>query len=564
SGVQARDHLQRAAGLVAQLREEVTADPAAAARTLAALQRQTRAARETTDDPLWRLGRGVPLAGDDLAAVQTVAIALDELATDGLPPLVRTAEHLNVAALAPAGGRVNLDGLRRAAPQLVAADAAVRRARDRITAIPVSGLAAPIRSAVVGLRGDLERAARNTATAARTATLLPPLLGADGPRTYLVLFQNPAEVRATGGMPGAYVVIRAKRGAIEVIDQGTAAAELNTFDRPVLRLDPALRSLYTDRPGVYLADVNLSPHFPTAALLAREMYRLRSGRTVDGVLATDPVALSYLLGALGPVPVPGGPALTAENAVRVLLSETYARSKNSVEQDRYFAAAALAAFQAVMHRSADPADLLAQLARAAGERRILFWTADPGAQRTVADTVLGGVLPDADGAGPTVGVFLNDGTGAKLGYYLRQSAAVAVVDRCRADGRRKLTLRVSLGSTAPTSGLPEYVLGMGLAGDPYTIRTNVAVYSPTGGSLVDMRLDGVARPFGAGEERHRAVGIIVVDVKPGTTRILDVTLLTGVPTAGWGPTVTPRLWTTPGVAGWPQSVRSADGCAKKR
>ena len=161
--------------------------------------------------------------------------------------------------------------------------------------------------------------------AARSTALLPPMLGASGPRTYLLLFQNPAELRATGGMPGAYVVIRADRGKIDITDQGTAAGDLGAFDKPVLELAESDQLLYGERLGIYPADVNLTPDFPTAGALVREMYRRRTGRLVDGVLATDPIALSYLLAMLGTVPVRGGTDLTAANAVSVLLSKAYAR-----------------------------------------------------------------------------------------------------------------------------------------------------------------------------------------------------------------------------------------------
>ena len=60
------------------------------------------------------------------------------------------------------------------------------------------------------------------------------------------------------------------------------------------------------------------------AALARAMYRRREGVSVDGVLATDPVALSYLLHVTGPVRVPQGRPLSAGNAVSMLLSEAYA------------------------------------------------------------------------------------------------------------------------------------------------------------------------------------------------------------------------------------------------
>jgi len=553
-GANARDHLTRAAALVLQLRGQLDAgDVDAATATLAALRVETAAARAETADPAWRAGQRAPVVGYDLAAVRTVTVALDDLARDALPAMVETAGRVRLGTLVPRDGRVDLRGLARAAPRLADAEVAVALARDRIAAIEVDSLATPVRDAVVRLRDGLSRAAVDTATVARTAALLPAMLGADGPRTYLVLLQNLAEPRATGGMPGAYVVLRADRGAVEIVEQGAPAE----FERPVLPLDKALRSLYSERMATYAADVNFSPDFPTAAVLAREMYRLRSGRTVDGVLATDPVALSYLLVALGPVAVPGGPTLTAGNAVRVLLSDVYARSGSS--PDEYFAAAARAIFTALLRRPLDARALLAQVARAAGERRILVWTADERQRARLDGTVLSGALPALDGARPAVGLFVNDGSGAKLGYYLRPAASLAV-GGCRPDRRRELALRVTLGSTAPRSGLPPSVLGLGLAGDPYTLRTYLAVYSPTRGAIGPVRLDGSTVRVGAGFQRRRAVAIVRVDLRPGQTRTVETTVFTGAAEDGWRSGVTPSVWTTPGVADWPVTVHPGGPC----
>jgi hypothetical protein len=384
------------------------------------------------------------------------------------------------------------------------------------------------------------------------------MLGAGGPRTYLVVFQNLAELRATGGMFGAHMVISADRGAIEIVEQGSAT-QLGTFDRPVLPLDPTMQALYTDRPGIYPADVNMTPDFPTAAALYREMYRLRSGRTVDGVLATDPVALSYVLAATGPVPVAKGEPLRTDNVVRLLLLETYARFSTTPEQDEYFATAAKATFEVLMRRPIDANGLLAQLARAAGERRILAWSADPAEERLLTGTVLDGVLPADDGARPTVGVFLNDGTGAKLDYYLTHSADLEVVG-CRPDGSRELSLRIKISSTAPASGLSPLIVGGGVLSEPYTIRTVLLVFSPIGGAVVEMRQDGVPMPVGSGVERRRLVNVVAVDLKPGATRTIEAALLTGVPPRGRQATVEPQLRTTPGVAPWPGFVHSAAAC----
>jgi hypothetical protein len=410
------------------------------------------------------------------------------------------------------------------------------------------------------LDGGLSKLAGMLAPAERVARLLPTLLGAETPRRYLVLFQNLAEVRASGGMPGAFVVIEADKGAISIVGQGSAAGLLQTFTEPVLPLGEDAEELYTERLGTYPANINLTPHFPTTAQLAREMYRVRTGLTVDGVLATDPVALSYLLKAMGPVPMPSGPPLTADTAVRMLLSQVYAGSLSSAQQDAYFATAARATFDALTRRPGDPRGLATQLMRAAAERRVLFWSGNPDEQEALAGTTLSGVLPDDDGAKPGVGLFLNDGSGAKLSYYLTQSAEVTAGD-CTDDGRRELSVKVTLGSTAPASGLSKSVLGLGLSGDPYTVRTNLMVFSPTGGSIADAYLDGAPLPVGSGFERGRQVAVATIDLPPGTHKTFSVTLLTGpLPTVDTP--VTPVVWTTPGVSPWRTAITPGKPCDK--
>jgi hypothetical protein len=389
------------------------------------------------------------------------------------------------------------------------------------------------------------------------------MLGADGPRTYLVLFQNLAEVRATGGVAGAFAVIRADRGRVEIVGQGSASADLRTFEAPVLRLDPAMRHLYSDRLGKFPADVNFTPHFPTAAKLAREMYRRRTGVTVDGVLATDPVALSYLLRATGPVQLPSGDTLTAANAVRRLLSDVYARLPSSPEQDAYFAGAARAAFGALTGGRVDPVAAISGLTRAAEEHRLLLWSAHESEQDLLTGTVLEGALPDHDEDRPTVGVYLNDGTGAKLSYYLELSATLSSGE-CRPDGRRALRLRIALRSTAPPSGLSPSVLGAGDIVAPYITRTNVMVFSPTRGGVVAIRRDGRPARFGAGLERRRAVAVITIDLRPGQATRLDVDLLSAVASPVAQADLEPAVLTTPGVNPWPITVDSAVSCPAVR
>jgi hypothetical protein len=546
-GWQARTHLVNAAGLARELSAEVVgAEADRAQRTLAALQQQAAAARDATADPAWWLGQHAPYAGDDLAAVRQIAVAIDDLARGAFPALLRT----DLSTLLPGKGRLDVKRLRGLAAELSETDRVVQRTRARLAAVPTAHLVGEVRTAVVDLGTEIDRLATLTRAAEQSARLLPALLGADGPRRYLMVSQNPAELRATGGMFGAYATIEAEEGRLRMGAQGTSA-QLGLFDPP-LKLKPEVRNLYTDLPGTWPADVNLTPHFPTAAALFREMHRRRTGTTVDGVLAVDPVVLSYLLKATGPVPVPGHPTLVGDTVVRTLLSDTYQRLEPN-DQDRFFAASAAAVFDTFFTRDVDTRAVLAALDRAIGERRVLFWSARPEEQRIVEGNRLSGSLPEQETV-PTVGVFLNDGSGAKLGYYLRP-AATLTVGQCRPDGRRHLRLRFTLHSTAPKRGLSPSVLGLGLAGDPYTARTLVSVHSPAGGAVLGSRLDGRTVPVGSGLERRRQVVVANVEVPPGATRTLDVDVLTGRTGSG-----DVDLWLTPTATPWTTHISSARHC----
>ncbi|WP_229403423.1 DUF4012 domain-containing protein [Micromonospora okii] len=546
-GWQARTHLVNAAGLARELGAEVVAaDVERAQRTLAALQEQAAAARDATADPGWWLGQRAPYAGDDLAAVREIAVAIDDLARGAFPTLLRT----DLSTLLPGKERLDVKRLRAVAAELAETDRVVQRTRARLDGVPTVDLVGEVREAVVDLRAEIDRLATLTRAADQTARLLPALLGAEGPRRYLMVSQNPAELRATGGMFGAYATIEAEDGRLRMGAQGTSA-QLGLFDPP-LELRPEVRRLYTDLPGVWPADVNLTPHFPTAAALFREMYRRRTGSTVDGVLAVDPVVLSYLLKATGPVPVPGHPTLVGDTVVRTLLSDTYQRMEPQ-EQDEFFAASAATVFGTFFTRDVDPRAFLSALDRAIGEGRILFWSARSAEQRVVEGNRLAGSLPEQE-AVPTVGVFLNDGSGAKLGYYLRPAAALTVGE-CRPDARRHLRLRFALHSTAPERGLSPSVLGLGLSGDPYTARTLVSVHSPAGGAVLGTRLDGRTVPVGSGLERRRQVAVATVEVPPGATRTLDVDVLTGRTGSG-----DVDLWLTPTATPWTTHINSAPHC----
>ena len=427
--------------------------------------------------------------------------------------------------------------------------------REVIGSIDRSELVAPVGDAVLALENKLAAAASVTGTGARAARLLPPMFGANGPRDYLVVFQNLAEPRATGGIFGSFAAVHVDQGTVTVLDEGTPARTLGVFDPPVVQLSPEQIRLHTERPAVYPADVNFTPDFAVAADLFAKMYTARTGNAVDGVIAIDPVALSYLMAGTGPVDAGEGVVLTADNVVSVLLSTAYQDYADGFDQglrDAFLARAAGAVFTAVTAGGGNAEQIMAGLVKASGERRLLVWSADPVEQADLAATELAGQLPQTAGT-PTIGVFLNDGTGGKLGYYLRNEVAVTAGE-CRTDGRRLLRVRVTMNYPAPSSGLPAYVTGPSRLVSPYSLRTNVSVFAPIEGGVVNAAVDGVVTGFQLGSEGLRDVGTVTVEIPPGGVGEVDFFVL-GPPSSDTSADIVPALELTPGVNPW---VESAD------
>ena len=130
-------------------------------------------------------------------------------------------------------------------------------------------------------------------------------MGVDGPRTYFMGFQTNAEVRGTGGLLGGYGILRFDNG-VPTVDALAPNTDLTGAVAPV-DLGPEYDQQYGfQNPFFDYRNSNISPHFPYAAQIWQGMWLEQTGMQVDGVIAIDPVALSYILGAVGPVTMPDG------------------------------------------------------------------------------------------------------------------------------------------------------------------------------------------------------------------------------------------------------------------
>ncbi|MGV8896374.1 MAG: DUF4012 domain-containing protein [Rhodoglobus sp.] len=534
-GFLAKGELEAAVPLAGQVQKQLIAgDAPAAQKSFARLDQHAGAAASLTSDPIWRVGEAIPFVGPNLTVVRELASVVNQVSGQAIRPLVNAAGSLNVTSFKPVDGSVQLQPLIDAAPEVSAAAAALSSANTRVTAIDATASLPPLQAATIQLQDAVLEANEVASSVDRAVQLLPAILGADGARNYLVLFQNPAELRSGGGIPGALALIHTEGGRMDLVQQASSS-DFPPFETPVLDVATDTRGIYGDTIGQYIQNVTLTPRFPIAADLAREMWKRKFGVDVDGVLSADPVMLAYLLDATGPVDVGAGEQLTSANAVQLLLSEVYARYPVPSDQDAFFAAAAAAVFSKLSSGQLDAPKLIAALTRAGAEGRALIWSARPEEQALLSGTTLAGELPVSDSDTQRFGIYLNDGTGAKMDYYLVPEVKVGQAV-CRNDGLVTIATELTLTSTAPAdaaASLPAYVTGGGAFGvPPGIIRTVVRVYGPPGSVNLGATSPAVGFAAYQAEDDTYPVTIFTIDLAPGENTTVTTSMLAPAGFAG--------------------------------
>ncbi|MGA1835714.1 DUF4012 domain-containing protein [Herbiconiux sp. 11R-BC] len=555
----AKGELEAAVPLASTIQSEVGSGKVDEARATAdELRRHAQSAASLTDDPIWRSVELLPWAGSNLTAFREAAAVTNDVASNAVWPLVSNVAQLGVGSFQPVNGTIDLAALASAEASVTSAASALDRAAVDVNAIDTSATIVPVTQAVGQLQATVQRVDDLMAGVSKAVTLIPRMLGAEGPRNYLLLFQNPAELRAGGGITSALALVSTQDGSVRLASQASSSS-FPVFPSPVLALPDETRGLYTDRVSRYVQNTTLTPDFDLSGQIASTMWTDRFGGSVDGVISFDPVALSYLLKATGPVVLPSGDKLTAENAVKFLLSDVYTLYPEPVVQDAVFASAAKAVFDRVAGGDIDPKTLIDALVQSGQEGRFKIWSSHSDDQALLAGTTLAGGIPGNAGDSTGIGVYFNDATGAKMDYYLT-TAVDAQSEVCRADGRPAIRVRVTLTNTAPAdaaTSLPAYVTGGGGFGiAPGNIKTLVYVYGPhSSGEMNDATIVTSVDPgipggtYRAALDQGYLVAEVPVELAPGETRTVTVDYLAQpgdslLLNAQITPTINPTVYST--------------------
>jgi len=420
----------------------------------------------------------LPVIGRQLRSVQDLSTAAKRTTQIGISAIDQVRGVLDVAH---EDGPARVATLRQLAVLATTTDGELKR----IDTGPAEALFSPLARKRADFVRQLDEVRTRLAHAAAVAETTARIL--QGPKTYLVLMANPAEMRAGSGDFLEAGVMTTNGGQVQLT---------HVVPTATLALAPGTVPVGGDLearwgwllPGVDWRNLGLTPQFDVNGPLAARMWEAATGEHVDGVLAVDVEALQQILTVTGPVTLQDGKVVSAGDVVAFLTHDQYAgltdatsASAAQAQQARQDELGALAhsALGALENESLDLKSLADAMSASTGGRHLLLWSDDPAAEAAwTAGGVAGRLSPDT-----LLAAVINRG-GNKLDQYLDVRVRLRLVSK----GENELaTLTVDLNNHTPP-GQSQFIVGpypgLGTAYGEYTGL--LALNLPAGSSHVQV------------------------------------------------------------------------------
>ncbi len=466
-------------------------DSAALSNSVETIRAKTNTINKEVNTTAWNIAAAAPVYGQDVKSVQKLAATASNLVEEALVPVADGLSGLKLSELLQ-DGAINVSILEKLIDALDEATPVIQTSIETINGLPEAHIS-QLKSILDKVKDPLNEA-NDTLTAAQPILkVLPQMLGTNGQtRNYLVVAQNNAEIRATGGFPGATGIISVTDGRITMGD--FQAITKLAGDDYAEDLDPKEAAMFSHDNAVTPQIITCNPDFPVSAKHIAHLWYQRMGTMPDGVVALDPVVLQNLLSLVGSVTASDGEVVDGTNAAAILLNGTYKKFGNDgTAQDEYFSQVAGLVFKQVMGNLGDAGleKLTGVLESAAKENRLLAWMQDADEQNAVVKFNLAGDIAE-DETTPELGVYINDNTWAKMTWYMSVNTTLSD-PVLSADGTKTYTATTVIRNNITedeAASVPSYITGYNpaLTGLGNMIE-EVMLYAPAGGSISDISCD---------------------------------------------------------------------------
>lgn len=497
SAVQAQFHLTRAKGLVSEANPNSSSFTAkTAAVLLGQVQGEVAEADKWTSGPIWWTASHIPFLGRTPNAIRTVNSTLaNTLSNTGDLKSVLESDSRNSTF------RDFKYVLGLSEPLLKIRPAIVQGSKS-LSALNLSGVPNIIAEPTRKLTNGYSTLVPITADAKLFSTVAPALFGLDKPRKWLLVFQNGAEARATGGFPGGWGILSASQGRLKL---SKIFKETKLMQRRLINYADYVSSEQAQLYGADLSrmsDLNLSPDYPTNAKLMMALEELNYGQLVDGVISMNEQALANFMNVTGPVKV-GNKSISAENVAEYVTKGVYQDYADPKAKDAAVFSIIEKTFAKFQTGAISPFRMLESFIPAIHGQNLHAWSKDQAVQARILRTPISGSMSNLNR--PTAGVVLINGAGNKLDAYVH---AKITYDQgvCRSEfPYRDAEFQIELQNTAPKSGLPKYV----------TTRYDRSDLTPSDAGATKM-LVYVHVPFGSVFESATVNGVSTPLIKEGT------------------------------------------------
>jgi hypothetical protein len=375
-----------------------------------------------------------------------------------------------------ADGRVPFEGL-------VELSGEIRATADTLrgTGRTSSGLWGPLADARHRFDTVAVKSADRLVRGAEAIDAATTFMGGQSDRRYLLALMNNAEMRDQG-MVLSYAVVEFVGGQISFGRSGSVVDLL--LDEPAATpIPPGTNEVFgAIKPTQIWQSVNATADFAWSGRAMSDMYRTRTGQSIDGVIAVDVPGVAALLRSVGPVMIDGiAEPISAENVGRVVLHDLYvgrAPGSDQSERRELLAEVTSAVVGSLTHGTHDAVALGRELGDAAKGGHLRLWSSFSEEERVFEQGGLGGGPAHVD-ADRTFHVAVENRTATKLDYYVKPSVRqdVTLDDK----GTAVVRTTVSVENQAPRDAAPSYQLGP----DDYTTapgdyRAWILLWGPVG------------------------------------------------------------------------------------
>ena len=396
---------------------------------------ESASAEVAAPGPLLEVAALIPQIEDAMGELDHVVAAMEMSADSAVGALSVIEDALGGGLITrdpddPDGGSIiDLDRLESAAATVTDVRATTQDVIVELEKIELGNLPGRVRPRVRRAIVQARDAAERIEIAERGFTLLPSILGANGPRNYLLGFQNPSEQRGTGGAILQFKVLKLDDGRLELDDvQGgeTAGTVYNidqdrrTYD---IRLPADAWMVRQLEDAQRFGNSNFSPDWPLSAQLMIE-YAYTSARMNDdlevpifhGFIVVDPLAVEKMMPGVGSFTTKkSGDTITAKNVVDFVLYEAYGKYPPKGPRRRVLGQIVQGFFTKAL-RSPRLEDFARGMGEALSEKNVQIWMKDRAAQRFIRQMGWTGEIKPAKDSDFVYVVEQNVG-GNKLDYF---------------------------------------------------------------------------------------------------------------------------------------------------